>query len=242
MSINQNPILEVKNLSVKLDGKVLLHDISLEVNEGEVLTIIGPNGAGKTIFFRALLGLLPHGGEILWRPGIKIGYVPQKFAPDHSVPITVKEFLLLKSPRFWAPSKESLDHLNHELRLVGLSTAVLPKPLYEISGGELQRILIAWAMLNHPDVLLFDEPTTGIDIGFEEKIYSLLRRLQNERGTTILLISHDLNVVYRYASSVLCLNKEMVCHGSPQQVLTPQELAKLYGEGGFYHHVSTKPH
>ena len=110
----------------------------------------------------------------------------------------------------------------------------------DLSGGQLQRLLIAWAMIDHPDVLLFDEPTTGIDIGAEETIYTIMHRLQDERSTTVLLISHDLNIVYRYAGSVLCINKQMVCHGYPQEVLNPQELARIYGEGGFYHHLEPR--
>ena len=156
---------------------------------------------------------------------------------DKSIPITVKEFFSLKSKRFWFCPKKFISHLNHELVLVGLDKNILAKPIGEISGGQLQRVLIAWAMLDHPDVLLFDEPTAGIDVGFEETIYHLLRKLQQERGTTVLLISHELNIVYKYADNVLCINKKMICHGPPGDVLNPQELASLYGEGGFYHHI-----
>ena len=135
------------------------------------------------------------------------------------------------------PDRVFLAHLQHELSLVGLGKEILAKPLSELSGGQMQRILISWAMLNHPDILLFDEPTAGIDIGAEETIYTVLHKLQNDRGTTIILISHDLNVVYRYADNVLCINKAMICHGKPENVLNPEDLAHIYGEGGFYHHV-----
>lgn len=229
-------ILEVKNLSVVLDSEIILKDISFSVKKGEALAIIGPNGAGKSVLFRALADLLPHKGEICWKEKIKMSYAPQKFFVDKSIPITVKEFFSLKSKRFWFCPRKFISHLNHELALVGLEKNILAKSLGEISGGQLQRVLIAWAMLDHPDVLLFDEPTAGIDVGFEETIYHLLRKLQKERGTTVLLISHELNIVYKYADSVLCLNKKMICHGSPADVLNPQELAGLYGEGGFYKH------
>lgn len=234
-----NNILEVKGLSVALDSEEILRDISFSVKKGEALAIIGPNGAGKTVLFRALLGLIPYQGKIHWQEGASIGYVPQKLAVERTIPITVREFFLLKSPRFWRPKREFMSHLRHELQLVGLAKDLLPRPLSELSGGQFQRLMIAWAMLNHPEVLLFDEPTTGIDVGFEETIYNVLHRLQDERGTTVLLISHDLNVVYRFAQNVLCVNKEMICHGKPQEVLSPQELARLYGEGGFYHHLET---
>lgn len=232
-------ILEVKNLSVSFDSEEVLRHISFSVEEGEVLAVIGPNGAGKTVLFRALLGLVPHQGEIDWRAKVRIGYVPQKLALDRSTPVTVKEFFLLKSPRFWFPAADFLAHLLHELELVGLPESVLSRPVAELSGGQFQRLLISWAMLDHPSVLLFDEPTAGIDIGAEETIYNVIHRMQDERGTTILLISHDLNVVYRYAQNVLCINKEMICHGRPQDVLSPQELSRIYGEGGFYHHIET---
>lgn len=235
--MEQENILEVKNLFVKIDHENLIDDISFTVKRGEALAIIGPNGAGKTVLFRTLLGLLPHRGVIEWQKGIRIGYVPQKFFIDKSFPITVKEFFLLKAKGFWMPDKKFLSHLEHELALVGLHKDVLAKPLNELSGGQLQRILISWAMLNHPDVLLFDEPTAGIDVGAEETIYTILHKLQDERGTTILLISHDLNIVYRYADNVLCINKAMICHGKPENILNPKELAHLYGGGGFYHHL-----
>ncbi|MBU6415094.1 ATP-binding cassette domain-containing protein, partial [Patescibacteria group bacterium] len=129
-------------------------------------------------------------------------------------------------------------HLGHELASVGLSKHFLRKRLSELSAGQLQRVLIAWSLIGHPDVLLFDEPTSGIDVGGEETIYSLLHRLQDERNISIIIVSHDLHVVYHYANDVLCLNKEMVCHGPPRDVLTQEQLKKLYGEVSFYHHLN----
>lgn len=234
--MDKQPILQVKNLSVNLEGEQILRDISFSVKRGEALAIIGPNGAGKTMLFNALLGLAPYSGEVAWAKGARIGYAPQRFAIDKSIPITVNEFFLLQSKHFWAPSHSFSSHLKHELNLVGLPENILQKPFSDLSGGETQRLLIAWAMLEHPDVLLFDEPTSGIDIGFEETIYTIMHKMQEERGITILIISHDLNVVYRYAQNVLCLNKTVLCQGPPQKVLTISELAKIYGETGFYHH------
>jgi len=236
------PVLEVKNLSVIIDSEEIIHDISFEVKKGEALAIIGPNGAGKTVLFRALLGLLPYTGQVNFKKEIKIGYVPQKFEIDKLIPIKVKEFFLLKADNFWLLPKSFLNNLIHELKAVGLEKDILHKQMGDLSGGELQRILIAFALIRHPDILLFDEPTAGIDIGFEETIYTLLHKLQKERGTTLLLISHDLNVVYRYADKVICLNKEMVCHGRPKDVLNPEELAALYGEGAFYGHNHEQVH
>lgn len=231
-----NTILDVRDMSVAFGTERVLSGISFSVKRGEALAIIGPNGAGKTVLFRALLGLIPYEGKIAWAPNIRIGYVPQKFPVEKDLPLSVREFFLLQAHRFWMPHRSFLDHLEHELNLVGLPNDILQKPLAALSGGQLQRLLISWAMLNHPEVLLFDEPTAGIDVGFEETIYNLMHRMQNEMGTTVLLISHDLNIVYRYAQSVLCINKEMVCHGAPKDVLNPEELADLYGAGKFYIH------
>lgn len=233
-------ILDVQNLSITIEGNEILKNISFAVKKGEALAIIGPNGAGKTMLFRALLGLAHYAGSITWKNGIRIGYVPQKFVVHHESPLTIKEFLLLQSNSFWFPTTKTLEHLDHELALVGLPKNILEQSIDTLSGGQLQRVLIAWAMLNHPDVLLFDEPTTGIDIGAEETIYNLIHKLQDERGITVILISHDLNIIYKYAENVLCINKEQMCHGVPTEVLTPIELSKLYGEGAFYHHLDIK--
>jgi zinc transport system ATP-binding protein len=230
-------VLEVKNLTVDFgSGAVVLDRVSFTVQKGQALAVIGPNGAGKSVLFRALLGLVNFSGEVRWQEGVKIGYVPQKLPIDRDMPITVMEFLLLKSRNFWRPSRHFLEHLHHELRLVGLSENILKLPLSALSGGELQRLLIAWVMLKHPDVLLFDEPTAGVDVGFEETIYNVIRKMQQERGTTVMVISHDLNVVYRFADIVLCLNKKLLCLGKPKEALRPDELAQLYGEGAFYRH------
>jgi len=119
---------------------------------------------------------------------------------------------------------------------MGLNRNVLRKGLGELSGGETQRVLIASALLQKPGVLLLDEPTAAVDAGFEETVYALLRRVQMERGTALLLISHDLSVVYRYAQRVLCLDRSVVCQGPPVEALNPEALATLYGEAGFYQH------
>lgn len=233
-----NIILSVKNLNVVLENEHILQDISFEVRIGEALAIIGPNGAGKTVLFKTLLGFFPYEGEIRWRDGVKICYVPQKFLVEKNMPFTVREFFLLKSRRFWQTERNFAAHVAKELEIFKLETDIMKKSLNELSGGEFQRLLIAWAMIDHPDVLLFDEPTAGIDVGFEETAYQLIHKMQKERHTTVLLISHDLNLVYRYAQSVICLNRKMICEGPPKEVLNPKELAELYGESGFYHHFN----
>ncbi|MEK7506608.1 MAG: metal ABC transporter ATP-binding protein, partial [Patescibacteria group bacterium] len=240
-------ILKVANLSVEFDGHRVLDGVSFSVKPGEVLAVVGPNGAGKSVMFRALLGLIPYSGDVDWQPGVNIGYVPQKLAIERALPLTVKEFLHFKSGD--TDEKEILQALES----VGIKTAVsnqshlehhiLNRRLSMLSGGEFQRVLIAWSLLGNPDILLFDEPTAGVDIGGEETIYNLLRQLHDQRDLTIILISHDLNIVYKYANQVICLNQKIVCSGIPSQVLNSESLAALYGEEAtVYHHPHAMHH
>ncbi len=235
-------VLTVEKLSVTLDGLQVLHNVSFTLKQGEAFAVLGPNGAGKTVLFRAMLGLVPHTGLVQWSPGVKIGYVPQRFSVDRSAPISAMEFFLLQSRDFWRPSAAFTSQLGQELESMGLKPGVLKKGLGELSGGETQRVLIASALLQKPSVLLLDEPTAAVDAGLEETVYTLLHRVQMERGTALLLISHDLSVVYRYAQRVLCLNKSVVCQGPPVEALNPEALATLYGEAGFYQHEHGPAH
>jgi zinc transport system ATP-binding protein len=146
-------VLEVEHLSVTLDGMQILRNISFSLHEGEALAIVGPNGAGKTVLFRALLGEFAYTGEIQWRNGVGIGYVPQRFSLDKHMPLTVEEFFLLKATRFWLPPRSFMTHVSHELSAGGLTPTILRQKLGDLSGGQLQRVLIAWAMVGHPAVL-----------------------------------------------------------------------------------------
>ncbi len=236
--MSEETILSVKNLTVEFNDIAVLSNISFEFKKGDIFVIIGPNGAGKTVLFRALLGLIPYSGEIKWKENIRIGYVPQRFNVSRDFPLTVEEFLQL------SPPKNKIEELYRVLKFVGfkrdehhLEHHVLERKLGLLSSGELQRILIAQSMLDKPDVLLFDEPTSGIDIGSEEEIYERLKKLNKEENFTLLLISHDLSVVHKFATSVLCLNRKAVCFGEPHIAITPDVLTELYGkEKAFYKH------
>ena len=227
----EEPILKVENLNVKLNNEEIVKGLSFEVKKGDVLTILGPNGAGKTILLRTLLGLLPYQGEIHWMPEIKIGYVPQRLPFIKETPMSIEEFFKLK--------RVSKKEIEKTLNLVGFKNDFLNKKIGELSSGQFQRILVAWALVGDPDILFFDEPTTGIDIGGEETIYTLLTKLKEQRNLTILLVTHDLSVVYKFSNYVICLNKCPICQGFPKEVLSPETLNKLYGaEVKFYEHHS----
>ena len=222
-------VLKVENLDVKLEGEEILKDLSFEVKEGEVLTILGPNGAGKTVLLKTLLGILPYKGKIEWKLGIKIGYVPQRLPFIKDIPMAVKEFFDLKN----VSEKESEEIL----KSIGLGKDILKKKIGELSSGQFQRILVGWALASNPQVLLFDEPMTGIDIGGQESVYNLLEKLKKERDLTILFVTHELSIVYKLADKVLCLSKRMLCHGLPKEILTPERISELYsGEIKFYQH------
>lgn len=224
-------ILSVKNLNVKINGIKILEDINFEVEQGDVLAIIGPNGAGKTMLLKSLLGLIPYKGDITWQKNLKIGYVPQRMDIETEIPLTVEEFLKLRGN---AVSNQKIETV---LKSVQLNKTILKSGFGEISVGQRQRILIAWAMLNNPDVLLFDEPTADIDIAGQESIYKMLYDLQKDFKLSIILVSHDLNIVYRYAEKVLCLNRKKLCIGTPKETLNTEHLKQLYGlEKAFYIH------
>jgi zinc transport system ATP-binding protein len=223
-------ILEVKNLSVGFDEDKVIDNLSFNLRDKENLVIIGPNGAGKSVLLKALLGIIPYEGEIKWNEKVKIGYVPQKFLPEKNIPVSIEEFFKFKNV--------DTEKIKKALSRVGMNdTEILKKRIGVISFGQLQRILIAWALIDNPDVLLFDEPFSGIDIEGEETIYNLLAQIEKELNLTIILITHDLSVVYKFADTVLCLSRGLVCYGPPPETLTAETLSRLYkSEVKFHQH------
>lgn len=231
-------ILSVENVTVIKHNHKIVEDVSFEVHKGETVALIGPNGAGKTTIFKALLGLIPHLGTVTWEKGTAIGYVPQRLYIEPDLPLTTREFFETK--------EKSRSKIAEALETVGITKEgnvhssqnhILQNKLGNLSGGEIQRVLIAWSLLGNPDVLLFDEPTSGVDVVGEETIYSLLQKLKEKKGLTILLISHELEIVYKYATNVICINKEKVCYGPPKLVLDKKTLDRLFGEEvGVYKH------
>lgn len=220
-------ILTATKINVVIGGTKIVQDVSVQLNRGEVLAIVGPNGAGKTTLMKALLGLIPYSGRVSWAGGVRIGYVPQKVLLSRSFPLTVEELFLLKSPHgFWFRKKTSA---NQWLTRVGAGH-LMGKSLAELSGGELQRVLIAYALAGNTNVLCLDEPSAGIDVGGGKTIYELLQELSDEHRRTIILISHDLDVVFKYADQVLCIDRRMICSGKPTAVLNAETMKVMYGE------------
>jgi len=208
-------LLTVKNLNVKLAGQKILKNLSFQVNQGEILTILGANGAGKTVLLKTLLGFLPYEGEIHWHQKLKIAYLPQG----------------LNQP-------PSTEEINKFLTLVGLKKEIFLKAANSLSSGQFQRMLVAWTLVSHPQVLFFDEPTAGIDIGGGETIYSLIQTIWRKENLTIFLVTHDLNIVYKNSTNVLCLQRKgHSCFGPPKSILSPKMLTQIFDtEIKFYEH------
>jgi len=228
--------IDVQNLRIVLDGRTVIEDLSFRLDQGENLAIIGPNGSGKTVLLRALLGVVPYTGQITWAPDIKLGYVPQKIEADRHLPMSAGDLLSAKLRILGLPESGAAE----ALEIVGLPVEALKRPIGLLSGGQFQKALIAFALLGHPNLILFDEPTASLDMPAEEHIYALIQRLQEQFGITVIVVSHDLSMVYRFATQVLCLNRQGSCFGAPRDLLTPESLERLYGAPyRFYHHEHT---
>jgi zinc transport system ATP-binding protein len=222
-------LLKVKNLSVELNNEKIISNLSFELKKGQIITVLGPNGAGKTTLLRALLGIIPYKGKIKWKRGIKIGYVPQRVPFVKDFPISVKEFLKLKS--------KDENEIKEVIKLIGFDEKILNKNISELSSGQYQRILFTWALLGNPDVILLDEPTSGIDIVGEKTVYQILKKLKDEKKISAILVTHDLSVVFKYSDYCICLNKVPICQGKPKKI-NQRNLEKLYNfEIKFYRHV-----
>ena len=235
-------VLSVKNLSVKLGDNSVLENVNFDIDEGDIALVLGPNGAGKTTLLRAIAGLIPYTGEIVVNNVVRneketcleqirrIGFVPQKLDFQYSLPIRVKEiFKIALNIKDENKIKEYLEfskagHLEN-------------KKLGELSGGELQRILIAFVMVQEPNILLFDEPFSGIDIGGEETIYQHLKYIVAKKHLTMIMVSHDMSVVFNLANKVICLNKTIKCIGEPKNI-KENVLEELYGsEVALFQHL-----
>ncbi len=239
-------MISVKGVSFSYDQEKVLDDVSFEINEGEFVGIIGPNGSGKTTLLKILLGLLkPSTGQVTvfgqqvnvgHHP--QIGYIPQRVTQlETKFPITVEEVVGLgrvqRRTLFRLPGNKDLRAVHRALELVGL-LSLKDRLITELSGGQQQRVFIAKALAGDPKILFLDEPTVGVDIESQEAFYALLSQLNKEKGLTLVLVSHDVDVVVNEVNSVLCVNKTVIYHGNPQTFMKEDYLKKLYGKNRKY--------
>ena len=220
MADENDYILKVSDLKVKMQNQTILDHINFSVRKGTTLAILGPNGAGKTILLRTLLNLVPHSGSIEWTEKVKIGYVPQ-YVSVSDIPMSVREFLSMGG-------NVDLEKSLGKVRLTDMS--ILSKRLGTLSGGQLRRVLIAWALNDNPNVLLLDEPTTGVDMDSEEPIYLMLNDIKEKQKITILLITHNIHIVQEYADNLLALNNCVTFCGASAEIAKPEIQRQIYGE------------
>ncbi len=230
------PVLEVKDLSVRFAGVAALEHVSFTIEKEAIIAVIGPNGSGKTTLLKAILGLVPCQGQVrLYSRPVRqmlpqLGYVPQHFAFDSTFPLTVEEFIALTCR---TPERLPVHGILAE---VGMN-AFKGKLIGELSGGQLQRVLLAHALLHRPRILFLDEATSGIDIEGQGDFYATIQRLNREHGVTVMMVSHEISMVYRFTDRIICLNRDLISHGETRSTLTAEVLKKLYGENaGFTVH------
>ena len=210
------------NIGVVKGGRRLLEGINIALHRREIVTLIGPNGAGKTTLVRVLLGLEPPTrGHLHRKPGLTVGYVPQRFDIERTIPLTVARFLSLGQSKPPSDIEAVLTEAGAE--------KLRERQVSALSGGELQRVVLARALLRAPDLLVLDEPSRGVDHLGEAELYALIARLREERGFGVLLVSHDLHIVMANADRVICLNGHVCCSGRPETVAQHPEYARLFG-------------
>jgi zinc transport system ATP-binding protein len=215
-------LLRAEGVSVRLGGRTVLDHVDARIDTGEIVTLIGPNGSGKTTLVRVLLGLVrPSKGRRRRGRRVRVGYVPQRIHVEPTLPLTVAGFLALGTRTERAAYVAALEE-------VGMAH-LIDTPVQRVSGGELQRVLLARALLRRPDVLVLDEPAQGVDVGGQRELYCLIRRLRDRRGCAVLLVSHDLHLVMAATDRVLCLNGHVCCRGKPDAVSVDPEYQRLFG-------------
>jgi zinc transport system ATP-binding protein len=246
--------VEVVGLHVKLGDTQVLRGVDLQIRQGGIVALIGPNGSGKTTLLRCILGLQKFdsgrvrllgsepGPDVLRR----VGYVPQRLQLDRSFILTVREFLALRMPStggwFWRSRKFVDDRLHAVVGELDV-TRLLDRPIAGLSGGQLQRVLICSSLLTDPELLLLDEPTAGVDTPGEKDFYELIAQVHRHRNLTVVLVSHDLSMVYRHASRVFALNGVICCEGAPEDVMNAESLKQAYGihvTPYHHHHVHVR--
>ncbi len=217
-----SPLVAARDVSLRFGRRTVLDRVDLAVHASEIVTLVGLNGAGKSTLVRAILGIIrPDSGAVIRAPGLRIGYTPQQVQRDPIMPMTVRRFLTLGAP---APQRK-LDAMLEEVGAGG----VIDDPLAELSGGEMQRVLLARALLREPGLLVLDEPLAGVDLTSQSELYRMIAAIRDRYGCGVLLVSHDLHLVMAATDTVVCLNGHVCCTGHPQAVLRDPEFISLYG-------------
>lgn len=220
-TLSDSKLITANQVTVRFGDRPVLDRVDLSVAAGEIVTLIGPNGSGKTTFLRAVLGLIkPDQGDVLRRPGLTIGYVPQRVEIDRTLPLTLRRFVMMGGGK---PAK--LDAAAEEVGIGHL----LDRSFHDLSGGEAKRAVLARALIREPDLLVMDEPTANVDVAGQAEFYDLIRRIRDLRGCGVLLVSHDLHLVMAATDQVVCLNGHVCCSGRPESVTRNPEYLALFG-------------
>lgn len=215
-------LISAQGLVVRIGQRLILNNINLNVEANEILTVIGPNGAGKSTLIKALLGLQPlTSGTIKRSANLHIGYMPQKVQIDASLPLTVNQFLAL--------TDNKTDNIRRCLDLTQVQH-LADQPVYGLSGGETQRVLLARAMLKRPNLLVLDEPVQGVDVTGQAQLYQLIADIRTQYQCAVIMVSHDLHLVMAATDNVICLNQHVCCHGHPDTVSTDPAFLELFGQ------------
>ena len=215
-------LIKATDINVSRQGKKILDDVSVSLGHHDFLTIIGPNGAGKSMLLKCLMGFyLPDAGTVKRATGLRVGYVPQNFAPEHTMPISVRRFLTLRRKT----EKTAIEEVAQETGIL----KILDQALFELSGGERQRVLLARSLLNNPHLLVLDEPAQNLDISGQLGFYRLVEKIYKERKVSVLMVSHDLHLVMASTKEVICLFHHVCCSGEPQIVAKDPEFISLFG-------------
>jgi zinc transport system ATP-binding protein len=238
--ISSDSLIAVKNINVIRGGKRILHDVSISVTKHDFITIVGPNGAGKSMLLRIMAGLMEADmGRVLRAPNLRIGYIPQKLMPDVTLPISVARFMTLSKKS----SADEVEKFADKLEIRPLLTQML----HNLSGGELQRVLLARALMGSPDILVLDEPAQNLDMASQLAFYKLLDEIYATTNISILMVSHDLHLVMASSKKVVCLYHHICCHGEPHVVVNDPEFIQIFGQDmarmmAVYHHEHNHEH
>lgn len=220
--MEESLLIDAQNISLEIDQRQILNNISLSISREQIVTLIGPNGAGKTSLVKIVLGLTnPSSGKVNLKKGLRIGYMPQRLHVEPSMPVTVDRFLKLAV-------NANKNEIHRVLEEVGASP-LANNQLHSLSGGELQRVLLARALIQEPQLLVLDEPAQGVDVNGQAELYRLIADIRSQHKCGILLVSHDLHLVMSATDEVICLNQHVCCHGHPEQVSNDPAYLELFG-------------